>query len=115
SAHKLVVETAKKMAHELYAEVMHNNGAYADWKNQCADLTPEIAEEKFVELMYPKLLEPARTTLASMLGMRQYEHLHKGIYEALIRDHALRPGRMAPAGRQRLDVDAEGNVKETRH
>ena len=59
-AHKLIVATARSMAHELYDCVMQDDELYASWKAQCEDLTPKISEKLFVELMYPKLIEAAR-------------------------------------------------------
>ena len=115
-AHKLVVKTARDMAHALYEEIMSkNNNLYNDWKSQCEDLTPEKSEELFCEMMYPKLLEPARATLASMLRQAANEHLHQTLYEALCQDYILRQGRVAPQGRARLHVSEDGSVRTTRH
>src|SRR5689334_6383949 len=89
-AHEQVAEVALAMAHEVYADLMaSDNELYADWKRQCDDLTPEKCEELFCALLCPRLLEPARATLATMLGRKEYEHLHEGIYDALIKDNAL--------------------------
>ena len=115
-AHEQVVKVAIEMAHQLYAECMRrDNELYRRWKSQCEDLTPERAERMFVQLMYPKLLEPARTTLAKMLGDPSVAHLHESIYDSIIKDNEVRAGRVAARGRPRLDLDAEGNVKVTRH
>lgn len=113
-AHEQVVAVAKEMAHELYAEMMKDNRVYADWKSQCSELTPEKAESAFVEMLYPKLLEPARHTLATMLGEARYAHLHEGLYMTLCQDYILRQGRVAPTGRGRLHVEPDGTVRDLR-
>jgi hypothetical protein len=114
-AHFLIVKTAQDMAHELYSDIMSgDNALYADWKRQCEDLTPELAEEMFVQMMYPKLLEPARATLATMLGQAHYAHLHEAIYDALTKDYALRHGRRADRRRARLEIEDGQVTKVTR-
>jgi hypothetical protein len=111
-AHEQVLSVALEMSHEVYAEIMtHDNELYAEWKKMCPDLTPTLAEELFVELILPKMLEPARATLAKMLGMAQYQSLHEGIYEALVKDNILRQGRIAPAQRGRVIVHPEGTTR----
>jgi len=105
-AHEQVASVAREMAHEVYADLMKSdNELYRDWKKQCPDLTPELCEELFVELMIPRLLEPARATLAKMLANPSFQHLHESIYDALVRDNVLRAGRNAPRGRQRITVN----------
>jgi len=112
-AHRQVVHTAKQMAHELYAELMAgDNSLYADWKAQCEDLTPEKAEELFVQLLYPKLIEPARATLARLLANPTLTHLHEGIYTALQEDYLLKAGRTADGARRVLDVAGDGTVRQ---
>lgn len=114
-AHEQVLDTARGMAREVYADLMRSdNELYGDWKSQCPDLTPEKCEELFVELLAPRMLEPARATLAAMLSNPVYKHLHESIYDALVKDNALRAGRNAPRGRARLHIDDDG-VKVTRH
>jgi hypothetical protein len=115
-AHKQVLHLATEMAHETYAEIMErDNELYSEWKSMCPELTPEKCEEMFVEMIVPKLLEPARAMLAKMLGMAQYKHLHESIYEALIQDNILRQGRNAPKGRALFTMDEQGEMKVTRH
>jgi hypothetical protein len=115
-AHEQVVSVARGLAHEVYADIMGaDNELYADWKKQCEDLTPEKCEELFVELLVPRLLEPARAMLARMLALPEFAPLHESIYDALCRDNVLRQGRAAPQGRPRLDIGEDGNVKVTRH
>lgn len=115
-AHEQVLSVAQEMAHEVYDEIMaHDNELYSDWLKMCPDLTRDRAEQLFVDLITPLLLEPARATLTRMLTMDQYKSLHDGIYDALIKDNVLRAGRNAPRGRAKIDVDDEGNVGVTRH
>ena len=112
-AHKLIVKTAQAMAHELYDCVMQDNELYAYWKSECEELTPKIAEKLFVKLMYPKLIEAARTTLARMLANPMLTHLHEDIYDALTKDYILRHGRLAGgAPRALLEVSKHGEVTE---
>lgn len=117
-AHKLVVETAKGLAHEAYAELMSaNNELYADWKSQCEDLTPEAAELLFVELLYPKLIKAARHTLAKMLANPMLTHLHEDIYDALQKDYLLSAGRANSARqgeRKLIEVNDHGEVTAKR-
>jgi len=116
-AHELVVKTAKEMAYELYEEVMSGkNDMYAGWKDQWPEKSPEERQELFVQFIYPKLLEPARAILAHMLADPQYAHLHESIYDCILKDSALKGGRVAPRGRPHLHLDPEGNVtKVTRN
>ena len=110
-AHKLVVKVAREMAHELYDCVMQDDELYASWKSQCEELTPKISERLFVQLMYPKLIEAARTTLAKMLANPMLTHLHEDIYDALTKDYILRAQRMAQdAPRAFLEVSKHGEV-----
>ena len=114
-AHEQVVKVAISMAHELYAEVMRqDNTLYAEWKATCSELTPEVAERMFVQLMFPKLLEPARATLAKMLANPAHAALHESIYDSIILDNAVRAGRLRDESRQMLSVDEEGKVKTSR-
>ena len=120
-AHELVVRTAKDMAHELYDQVMSgDNTLYAGWREQCEELTPKKAEELFVQMMYPKLIEQARAVLGQMLGNSTYAHLHETLYDALQKDYLLRAGRHVPRGarfRPLFDFDQRtGELTErTRH
>jgi hypothetical protein len=110
-AHELVVKTAREMAEQLYEEVMSgSNEMYSGWKEQWPELDEAERQRRFVELLYPKLLEPARAILAHMLGDPQYAHLHESIYDSILKDKALQVGRAAPRGRPHLTLDEEGNV-----
>ncbi len=104
NAHFMVAETAKAMAHELYDIVMTDNVAYASWKDICPELTPKLAEKKFVELLVPFLLDDAVTTLATMLRGSLPEVLKNQIADALMKDASLgRRVRKSPA-RQHLTI-----------
>lgn len=110
-AHEQVVKVARDMAFALYEEAMSgDNELYANWKNNWPDDAPEVRQRKFVELVYPKLLEPARAILAHMLGNPRYAHLHESIYDSIVKDNAVRAGRVAPSGRPLLQLDSEGAV-----
>ena len=112
NAHELVWKTAQDMAFALYEEVMSgNNDMYASWKNVWPELKPEERQRRFCQLIAPKLLEPARAILASMLSDPSKAHLHEAIYDSMILDNAVRASRVAPAGRPHLHLDGEGNVK----
>lgn len=58
--HKLVAETAKGMAGAVYdALCTKSNGFYAKWPN----------EQEFIDRRWHSFIQPARETLAEMLGM----------------------------------------------
>lgn len=95
-AHKLIAKTAREMAEAVYEGYMHDNRIYAHWKRVCPELTPRLARKKFVELLYPQMIEEARQILAQMLGSTSSsvtEHMKREIAEALILDNELRLGR----------------------
>jgi hypothetical protein len=77
--HELVASTAKGMAECLYEELARDNTFF---KNN-----PD--RKKFVDLMYPILVEQARTTLAGMLGGTMDETLKEQIHDALVKDSTL--------------------------
>ena len=104
SAHKLVAETAKAMAHEVYDEVMRDNGLWKQWKRICPELTRELLEERFVMLLYPRLLESARATLARLLTTNIAEGLKADIHDALVKDQQFREGR-SRVERRRAEAD----------
>jgi hypothetical protein len=116
AAHKLVLETAQKMAGELYDEVMRGNAMYAGWKEMTVKrgLTAEQSQRMFVALIAPKLLEPARAILASVLGDKSKEHLHAAIYDSMLLDNAIRASRLRPNGRPKLSLPTEEELKVTR-
>lgn len=98
--HFLLKETALGMAHEVYDAIMQDNARFAQWKEQCPDLTPGLAEDKFCEALWPHLLEAARTTLAGMLAGSYPEELKQRIHDALVKDNVLREGRARAIARQ---------------
>ena len=117
AAHKLVLETARKMAGELYDEVMSgDNAMYSGWKEltQVKGLTAEQSQRMFVALISPKLLEPARAILASMLSDRTKEHLHATIYDSMLLDNAIRASRLRQNGRPKYSLPTEDELRETR-
>lgn len=92
-AHKMIVELAKEMAHEVYSVVMRNNAVYDSWKVICPELTRDLAEAFFVDHLFPYLIEDARATLAGVLATNISEDLKESISEAIIRDTVFREGR----------------------
>lgn len=91
--HALIADTAKGFAREIYDKIMWDNDAYKAWKEECPDLTKGAAEEEFVRLLWPKLLDDARAILAKMLGDPGKEHLKPAIHDALIKDATVRGDR----------------------
>lgn len=91
--HYFIARTAQGMARELYEIAMRDNNIYKEWKAQCPELTPEILEDKFVLLLWPKLIEQARATLAKMLRTIDNDTLKNQIHDALVLDASLRRGR----------------------
>lgn len=94
NCHPLIRATAVEMAASLYADLMRDNSRYTDWKTQCPELTPERLEILFIEAMVPKLLERARATLLQILHAPGNPALKPAIYDAIIKDNALRRGRI---------------------
>lgn len=88
--HKLVRTTAKVFAAEIYENIMHFNANYEVWQKMCPDLTKGMLQQEFVRLMWPRLIDDARATLAKMLGENIAESLKKEIYSALILDGQIR-------------------------
>ena len=93
SCHFLIKQTAKEMAGALYEEVMNDNTAYKNWKTMCEGLPAKEIQAKFIEMMWPKLIEEARKTLAQLLGMNTLPEASKAeIHEALVLDNLLKQG-----------------------
>ena len=118
AAHELVVKTARDMANELFDEAMSgNNELYRGWKElgETSGKSASELREIFVDLVCPKLLEPARAILAHMLGDAAHAHLHEAIYNSILLDNFVRQGRIAPRGRPKLTLDAEGKVTRTEY
>ncbi len=117
AAHKLVLETAQKMAGELYDEVMSgDNAMYSGWKEmtQAKGLTPEQSQRMFVALISPKLLEPARAILAHMLSDKSKEHLHATIYDSMLLDNTIRASRLRANGKPKYSLPTEDELREMR-
>lgn len=108
--HKMIRAVAIEMAGELYDLTMRDNDKFAYWKAMCPELTPQIMEAEFIALLWPKLIETARTTLAQLLAQPIAESLKAEIHSALIRDNALSRGRMRAAQAQ-----AQVMPQQTKH
>lgn len=93
-AHKLIRDTARGMAEVVYESIMKDNNIYANWKAMCPELEPDLARKRFVILLYPRLLEEARHTLAQMLDKSYPEVLKEQIHDALVKDNLFREGRL---------------------
>jgi hypothetical protein len=89
------------MAGELYDEIMKDNRIWAMWRAAYPALDPEPAEARFIEMMWPKLIERARATLASMLRDQEETPLRNEIARALIDDDQFRPMRAEAEARWR--------------
>lgn len=94
-AHKLVVETANEMAHELYDTMMQDDKWYTHWKTQYPGVSAKGLEYRFVQRNLPRLIEGARVVLAGMLAGPAPQVLKDQIYEALVLDATLKRGRQA--------------------
>lgn len=81
--HFLIVETAKKMAGEIYDGLAKDNEFYKVYKNR----------GRFINVIYPRLLDEARATLANVLATNAPELLKQQIFDALIKDNAMVKGR----------------------
>ena len=83
-AHKMVAETAKKMAEEVYESwASRSNEFYAEHRTL----------EEYVKSCWPLYLDAARATLAQMLTTNMDDVLKDEIHDALIKDATLRRGR----------------------
>lgn len=92
-AHKMIAETAQKMAHEVWDAIMTSRGDIFDrFKNQPDNdgLTTAQLEEKFCSKLWPTMLDEARGALASLLASPSIDDLQKQlIYDALCLDSTL--------------------------
>lgn len=94
NAHKLVAETAKGLAGAMYEEMMTvDDEVWAEMKERFPDTPRAALQDKFIDLMYPRLLSEARATLAAMLNGPLPEGLKDEIHEALVLDNNLKGGR----------------------
>lgn len=99
NAHRLVAEAAIEMANEAFELYAKDNGTYKALRAQ-GQVTERDARRFFVNRVAPKLLEDARQTLTSMLGMDDgtvSPGLKEEIYEALLLDNDLRAKRSVAA------------------
>lgn len=100
NAHRLVAQQAIEMA-QAYFEVYALENAWYRKMRADGRVTEKQARLVFVERVAPRLLEDARQTLTSMLGMSDDQcapSMKEEIYEALLKDNDLRAKRfVAPA------------------
>lgn len=90
ACHKMIAETAKQMAFELYDTLMQDNNWYALWKGQNPRLSPESLAKRFVARNWGQLVPSARATLVEMLRRPLDEALKEEISQALILDNSLK-------------------------
>ena len=91
--HKLVADVAWSMAHETFDELMKDNVWWDRWKLRWPGYSTKQLENIFVRRAWPEQIEPARATLAGMLGQPIDEELKIQIHEALCLDATLTRGR----------------------
>lgn len=93
-AHKLIAETAEAMASAVFEEAMgRDNELYRQIKAKNPDKSPDELRRIFVRYLAPRLAGDARATLAGMLQTSSDEELKAQIFDALLKDAALRRGR----------------------
>lgn len=93
-AHKLIYETAREMAHELYSTMMSDNEWYRVWKARNPGASPKALESRFVNANVSQLLPGAREALAACLALPGFPEDQKDqILQALILDNTLKLGR----------------------
>lgn len=100
-AHKVVLDMAIEMAHELYSTMMSDNQWYDHWKraNPRIAKQPRQLEARFVQKNLALMLPQARAMLAGALSRTTDPALAETIYEALLLDNTLtrgRPGSLKP-------------------
>lgn len=96
--HRLIAETAKSAAAELYEVVMSNNEVRAEWKRQNEGCGEKELLKRFVKKNWGKCVPVARTTLGLLLRNSADETLKTQIYEALLLDNTLRRRGGTPLG-----------------
>lgn len=101
--HTMIKETAIGMAHKLFANLAKDNQIFTEWKRNFPDRSTDELERRFVKMMWPKLVEEARSTLTKMLRGPLDSVLKDQIADALIKDNILRQGRRK-APRQRVHL-----------
>ena len=83
-AHKLVAETAKGIANEIYEKnALRSNDFYEKYPSR----------EAYVKSCWALYLDAARTTLTQLLTTNMDAKLKDEIHDALIKDATLRRGR----------------------
>lgn len=92
-AHKLIYQTAREAAEQLYEVIMGDNKVRAEWKRQNPEATERQLLARFVAKNTAKCLPFARATLAQMLTTSISEQLKETIHEALCLDWTLVRGR----------------------
>lgn len=88
--HELVRDTAKALAGAIYESAMVHNENYEIWQRMCVDLPKAKHQDEWIRLMWPRMLDDARATLAQMLAGPISEDLKSRIHNALILDSELR-------------------------
>ena len=82
--HKMVAQTAKEMAQEVYES----------WASKSDEFYAEHRSiDEYVESCWPLYLDAARATLAQMLTTNIADTLKDEIHDALVKDATLRRGR----------------------
>lgn len=93
-ADRMVAELAVAMANEAWESAMStDNELYTAIRRKHAERDLEYCRKRFVRVLAPKLVAPARATLAKMLGTTCDPVLKNKIYDALLRDAAFTLGR----------------------
>lgn len=95
ACHHLLRTTAREMAGALYDEIMKDNARFSVWKQVAADAehicSPKDLETRFIDLMWPNLIEQARVALAQALTSPNLPESAKSeIHEALVLDNELK-------------------------
>lgn len=80
--HKLMRETAEALCAEFYEVAAKDNRFHREWPSQ----------QRYVRLKWGAFVDKAREILAGMLNGPYDEILKQQIYEALLKDTALRGG-----------------------
>ena len=93
NAHKMVASVAIEMAEDLFEVYARDNAMYRKMRAD-GQVTEKAARRVFIDRVAPRLLEDARQTLISMLGLEDvHENLKSQIYEAILLDNDLRANR----------------------
>lgn len=90
-AHPLVMETARKMAAELFEAYALVNDIYAQFKANGG--TEKRARAIFVARVAPRLFEKAREALADVLAGDYPDSTKRTVHEALVKDNLMRANR----------------------